>query len=152
MMREEERIHIVCAARGGRLIQPSVKRAIELACENRARLTFLYILDVDFLKSTTVGHTEMVFEELDKLGEFMMIRLCEYANEQGCVTADYAICHGELREEMLSYLQQTQPDLFVLGRPQDQLQDDAPSAFESDAIVQFAKEITEKTGVKVELA
>jgi hypothetical protein len=152
MTHEEEQMHIVCAARGGRLIQPSVKRAIELACEHRARLTFLYILDVDFLKSTTVGHTEMVFEELDKLGEFMMIRLCEYANGRGCVTADYAIRHGELRDEIHAYLLQVRPTLLVLGRPQEDVDEGAPSAFESDAIVQFAKAVTENTGVKVELA
>jgi nucleotide-binding universal stress UspA family protein len=152
MTHEEEQMHIVCAVRGGRRIQPSLNRAVELACENRARLTLLYVLDVEFLKSTTVGHTEMVFEELDKLGEFMMIRLCEYASERGCVTADYAIRHGELREEIQAYLLQTQPDVIVLGRPQEDVDEGGPSAFESDAIVRFADDITEKTGVRVELA
>jgi nucleotide-binding universal stress UspA family protein len=152
MTHEEEQMHIVCAARGGRRIQPSVNRAIEIACENRAWLTFLYILDVEFLKSTTVGHTEMVFEELDKLGEFMMIRLCEYANERGCVKADYAIRHGEVPEEIQAYLLKIRPDLLVLGRPQEDVDEGGPSAFESDGIVQFADDITEKTGVRVELA
>jgi hypothetical protein len=94
----------------------------------------------------------MVFEELDKLGEFMMIRLCEYANERGCIKADYAIRHGEVREEIQAYLLQIRPDLFVLGRPQEDVEKGALSAFESDAIVQFADDITEKTGVRVELA
>ena len=101
--------------------------------------------------STTVGHTDMVFEELDKMGEFMMIRLCEYANEGGCVDADYAIRHGEIRHEIIDYLTEAQPSLLVLGRPQDESDDEAPPAFENDTIVQFAEEITQKTGVKVEL-
>lgn len=152
MTNNEKQMHIVCAARGGRRIQPSVNRAIELACEENARLTFLYVLDVEFLKCTMVGHTDMVFEELDKMGEFMMIRLCEFANERGCVSADYVIRHGNIREEIQNYLLEVQPDLLVLGRPQDELKEESPPAFENKAIVHFAEEITQKTGVKVRLA
>ena len=143
--------HFVCAARGGRRIQPSVNRAIELACEAGARLTFLYVLDVEFMKHTTMGRTDIVFEELDKMGEFMMMRLCEHANERGCITADYVIRHGKLREEIQGYLLEAQPDLLVLGRPTPETHDGAPPAFERDAVKQFAEEITQKTGVAVEL-
>lgn len=151
MTNDEKQMHIVCAARGGRRIQPSVNRAIELACEASARLTFLYILDIEFMKCTTVGHANLVYEELDKMGEFMMIRLCEFANEGGCAKADYAIRHGEIRQAIINYLTESQPDLLVLGRPRDASGDEAPSAFEDDAIAQFAGEITQQTGVKVEL-
>lgn len=151
MTNNEKQMHIVCAARGGRRIQPSVNRGIELACENKARLTFLYVLDVEFLRCTTVGHTEMVFDELDKMGEFMMIRLCEFANEGGCVDADYVIRHGEIRQEIMDYLLATRPDLLVLGRPQDVSEEEAPPAFEDEGIAHFADEITQQTGVKVEL-
>jgi nucleotide-binding universal stress UspA family protein len=151
MANSEAQMHIVCAARGGRRIQPSVNRAIELACEADARLTFLYVLDVEFMKFTTLGRTDLVFEELDKMGEFMMIRLCEYANEGGCASADYSIRHGKIREEIVNYLKETRPDLLVLGRPQKELDHEAPPAFESDAIVEFAQDITQETGVKVEL-
>jgi hypothetical protein len=152
MRNDKVQTHVVCAARGGRRIQPSVNRAIDMACEANARLTFLYILDVEFLKGTIIGHTELVFEELDKMGEFMMIRLCEYANDGGCVTADYAIRHGEVREQIQEYLLETKPDVLVLGRPRNEEEDGAPPAFEDDAIVRFAEEITRKTGVRVELA
>ena len=47
---------------------------------------------------------------------------------------------------------QTRPDLLVLGRPQEDVDEGGLPAFESDAIVQFADDITEKTGVRVELA
>lgn len=151
MMNRGTLTHIVCAARGGRRIQPSVNRAIALACETGARLTFLYVLDVEFMKHTTLSRTDIVFDELDKLGEFMMMRLCEYANEGGCTLADYAIRHGKVREEICDYLLEAQPDLLVLGQPQHHKDEEAPPAFESDAIVKFAKEITETTGVKVEL-
>jgi nucleotide-binding universal stress UspA family protein len=152
MTNKEGQMHIVCAARGGRRIQPSVNRAIELACGTTARLTFLYILDVEFMKATMLGHVDFVFDELDKMGEFMMIRLCEYATERGCVSADYAIRHGGVREQIQKYLLETQPDLLVLGRPQAESHDEAPAAFEDEGIVRFAEEITQKTGVKVELA
>ena len=152
-MNSEKQPHIVCAARGGRRIQPSVNRAIEIACEDGARLTLLYVFDVEFLKRTTLGHTEMVFDELDKLGEFMMIRLCEYANEQGCGDADYVIRHGQVREEIPIYVSETQPDLLVLGRPQPGPDDEeAPPTFQMESLVEFAQEITDRTGVPVELA
>jgi nucleotide-binding universal stress UspA family protein len=150
-MNSDLKMHIVCAARGGRRIQPSVNRAIELADEANARLTFLYVLDVEFMKHTIFGRTDVVFDELDKMGEFMMIRLCEYANELGCGNADYVIRHGQIREEIQSFLLEAQPDLLVLGRPQRDQDHEAPPAFESEGIVQFAEELTQKTGVRVEL-
>ena len=143
--------HILCAARGGQLIQPSVGRAIELACKADARLTFLYVLDVEFMKYTTLGRADVVFDELDKMGQFMMLRLCEYANQAGCTNVDYAIRHGTVREEILAYLSETRPDLLVLGRPRHAAEHEPPPAFESDAIVRFAEELTQKTGVNVEL-
>ena len=151
-MNSERRPHIVCAARGGRRIQPSLNRAIEIACERDARLTLLYVLDVEFLKRTTLGHTEMVFDELDKMGEFMMIRLCEYASEQGCVDADYVIRHGKVREEITAYLVETQPDLLVLGQPQSTPDEHGPPAFQIESLIEFAREITADTGVPVEIA
>jgi hypothetical protein len=99
-----------------------------------------------------VGHTDLVFDEMDKMGEFMMIRLCEYANEHGCVEADYVIRHGQVREEILSYLLETQPDLLVLGRPQPASDEEAPPAFQIESLVEFAEEFTAQTGVPVELA
>jgi len=150
-MNSETPKHIVCAARGGRRIQPSVNRAIELACETRARLTFLYVLDVEFMKHTTRGRTDLVYEELDKLGEFMMLRLCEYAHAGGCAHADYAIRHGKIREEIVAYLEEVHPDLLVLGRPGREGDEEAPPAFESETIVRFAEEITHRTTVRVEL-
>ena len=151
-MNGEKHPHIVCAARGGRRIQPSLNRAIEIACEKDARLTLLYVLDVEFLKHTTLGHTELVFEELDKMGEFMMIRLCEYAREQGCTEPDYVIRHGKVREEIRAYLLETQPDLLVLGQPQSTPDEHGPPAFQMESLVEFARELTADTGVPVEIA
>ena len=143
--------HIVCAARGGTRIQPSVNRAIQLGCEKQARLTFLYVVDVEFMKHTSMGRTAVVFDEMDKLGEFMMLRLCEYANQQGCIRADYVIRNGQVRGEIVAYLHETRPNLVVLGRPRRDSQHAEPPAFESEGLVRFAEEITRTTGVPVEL-
>jgi nucleotide-binding universal stress UspA family protein len=151
MTSSETQPHIVCAARGGQHIQPSVKRAIELACESNARLTFLYILDIEFMKHTSLGRTSLIFDALDKMGEFMMLRLCEYAAEGGCANADYAIRHGKVREEIKAYLAETRPGLLVLGRPNHGPEHEEPPAFEHEGIVRFAEEITRETGVRVEL-
>jgi nucleotide-binding universal stress UspA family protein len=151
MAENEIRTHIVCAARGGTRIQPSVNRAIQLGCEMQARLTFLYVVDVEFMKHTSMGRTAVVFDEMDKLGEFMMLRLCEYANRQGCMRADYVIRNGRVRNEIMSYLHETHPNLLVLGRPRRDSQQVEPAAFESEGLVRFADEITRTIGVPVEL-
>jgi hypothetical protein len=109
------------------------------------------LVAVEFMKRTIFGRTDVMFDELDKMGEFMMIRLCEYANELGCANADYVIRHGQVREEIQRYLLETQPDLLVLGRPQRDQDHEAPPAFESEGIVRFAEELSQKTGVRVEL-
>ena len=92
----------------------------------------------------TRRRTDVVYDELDKLSDFMMIRLCEYANGGGCVYADYGIRHGKVRDEIVGYLEETQPDLLVLGRPGREADEDAPPAFESEMIVRFAEEITKR--------
>jgi hypothetical protein len=49
------------------------------------------------------------------MGEFMMVRLCEYANQLGCGNADYVIRHGQVRKEIQRCLLEAQTDLLVLG-------------------------------------
>lgn len=148
-MSEEKQAHIVCAVRGGRRSQPAVKEAVEMARERQARLTFLYVVDLNFMKYTMMGRTELISEELIKMGEFMMIRICEQAEAEGCESSDFVIRRGKIRDEIEAYLSETQPDLLILGRPHTESEE--PTAFEFDAIVHFAEEVMRKTGVKVKL-
>jgi len=46
--------HIVCAVRGSPQSRATVTRAIDLAREHDARLTFFYAVDVEFLARTTI--------------------------------------------------------------------------------------------------
>ncbi|RMF49572.1 MAG: universal stress protein, partial [Anaerolineae bacterium] len=44
---------IVCAIRGGPASQPTIRRAIALALETSLPLHFLYVVNLDFLSSTS---------------------------------------------------------------------------------------------------
>ena len=49
-MSEETPKHIICAVRGGPESRETVTQAINLALEYEARLTFLHVLDAEFLE------------------------------------------------------------------------------------------------------
>lgn len=52
----------------------------------------------------------------------------------------------ETEEGLWRYVQETQPDQTVVGRPGHGMEHEAPPAFETDAIAEFAYETTQKTG------
>lgn len=137
--------NIICATRGGEGSEPTVQGAIELARERGLKLTFLYIVDLDFMKRTTAGHTGIVAEELRKMGEFIMLTLVEQAQEKG-VEADFATRKGRFRDELVRYLEETHPATLVLGRPKP-----GTAYLDASSLDRLTQEIEEQTGVSVEL-
>ena len=136
---------IVCATRGGQGSEPTVQGAIELARERGIRLTFLYIVDLEFMKYTTAGHTGLVAEELRKMGEFIMLTLVEQAQEKD-IEADFATRKGRFREELLRYLEETRPATLVLGSSKP-----GTAYLDADKLDHLVQEIEEQTDVLVEL-
>ncbi|TET51380.1 MAG: universal stress protein, partial [Anaerolineales bacterium] len=107
---------IVCATRGGEGSELTIEHAIARAKELNLQLIFLYIADVEFMKHTEMGRTALVADEMRKMGEFIMLTLVERAGQKG-VTAGYAVRQGDFHDQLVSYLEERQPELLVLGSP-----------------------------------
>lgn len=116
-MSERTPRHIVCAVRGGPESRETVTRAIDLALEHKARLTFLHVLDAAFLEYATIGPLSVVYRELNEMGTFTMLILTDRANRRGVEQADYVLPEGDIREELTRYAIETKAEMMVIGRP-----------------------------------
>jgi len=110
--------HIVCAVRGSRQSRTTVTRAIDLALEHDARLTFFYAVDVEFLARTTVrGPLSVVYRELIEMSEFTMLILKDRAERRGVARVDSIIREGDVRTGLLDLVRELRPDVLLLGWP-----------------------------------
>ena len=109
--------HIICAVRGGPESRETVTQAINLALEYGARLTFLHVLDAEFLEYATIGPLSVVYRELNEMGTFTMLILMDRANRRGVDQVDYVLPEGNIRDELVRYSNKTKAEMMVMGRP-----------------------------------
>ena len=60
-MTDSQPKQIICAVRGGAESRDTVSRVIQLALETGARLTFLHVMDAEFLQYATIGPLSVVY-------------------------------------------------------------------------------------------
>ncbi|MEA3337089.1 MAG: universal stress protein [Chloroflexota bacterium] len=137
--------HIVCAARGGPGSRPAIELSISLAQENDARLTFLYIVDCDFLGHAILASSSIIHQQLREMGEFIMLKLQAEAASLG-VEADFAIEEGTVREGIRHFVNESGADTVVVGRP---AREKTADVFDSDSLVQFSALLEAEIGVRV---
>lgn len=116
-MTEKNPRHIICAVRGGPESRETVTRAIDLSLEFGAKLTFLHVLDAEFLEYATIGPLSVVYRELNEMGTFTMLILSDRAHRRGVELVDYVLPEGNIRDELFRYANQTRAELMVMGRP-----------------------------------
>ncbi len=111
--------HIICAVRGQPESRGTVTTAIELALEHNARLTFLLVLNFEFLSKAapTLSPIKIAYRQLDELGEFSLQLLCDWATNKGVKSTDYIIRKGNIPEQLRLSAIETDADVMVLGRP-----------------------------------
>jgi nucleotide-binding universal stress UspA family protein len=109
--------HILCAVRGRPASRATVSRAIVLALESGARLTFLHILDAEFLKNAPGGPLSVVYQELAGMGEFAMQILVERAQRRGVKEVDYLVREGNIHKQLYQCALETEADTIVIGQP-----------------------------------
>ncbi len=136
---------IVCATRGGEGSEPTVEHAIALAQARGLPLTFVYIADLEFMRSAVTGQAGLAAKELRKMGEFIMKTLVERARAKG-VEADFAVRVGRLEDELLRYLVETRAAMLILGCPQPDT-----CLLEPTILSRLAQRVKEQTGVQVEM-
>lgn len=133
-------LQILCAVRGGRESRQTVTRAIDLALEARARLTFFHVMDAEFLEHATIGPLSVVYNELREMGEFAMLILCDRAQRRGVENVDYIVREGNIRKQLKQIAIETRAEIMVIGRP---TRSPGRNVFRSDDIEDFSAELAE---------
>ncbi len=142
--------HIVCAVRGSPQSRATVTRAIDLALEHDARLTFFYAVDAEFLARTTIrGPLSVVYRELIEMSEFTMLILKDRAERRGVAQVDSIIRDGDVRTQLLHLLREVQPDLVVLGWP---LRGEGRPHFKPAEFKEFVARLEQEVDVHVDVA
>jgi nucleotide-binding universal stress UspA family protein len=142
--------HIVCAVRGSPQSRATVTRAIDLALEHEARLTFFYAVDVEFLSRTTVrGPLSVVYRELVEMSEFTMLILKDRAERRGVAQVDSIIHEGDVRTQLLDLIREVRPDVLVLGWP---LRGAGRPRFKPDDFRAFVAELGREGNTCIEVA
>lgn len=136
---------IVSAIRGGPGSRPTIDRAIRLAAETGEEIYFLYIVNVDFLSHTMVSRVQALIEEMNEMGEFILLHARETALAKG-ITAQGVIRRGNVRDEITALCRELKASYLVLGRPAGGEKQDT---FDSEAITSFQATIESETGAKV---
>ncbi|MFN2188573.1 MAG: universal stress protein [Candidatus Promineifilaceae bacterium] len=136
---------IVCAIRGGPHSQSTIDRAISLAREKELPLYFLYVVNLDFLAYTTSTRTHTINQEMEQMGEFILLTAQSRAAGQG-MEAEGIVRHGIVGEEIVELCKELNADYLVLGRPQ--LEDEEANVFTHARLKAFADFVKEQSGAE----
>lgn len=140
--------HILCAVRSRPGGEETVGRAIDLALETGARLTFCQIVDTGFLNrlSSRGSARKAAHKEMTDMAEFALSLICDQAEEKGVTEVDYIVRSGTVRKALLDLVEETGADLLVLGHPKPM---PGRSAFNSQARSEFIAQL-EEAGITVD--
>jgi nucleotide-binding universal stress UspA family protein len=117
-MTDEKAKHVICAVRARPHSVATVTRAIDLALELGARLTFFYVLDAEFKAQAPIrGALTVIYQELVQMGKFVMLILCDRACRRGVVDVDYIVREGNVRRRLLELAAETEAEILVMGSP-----------------------------------
>ena len=139
---------IVCAVRGHPQGRDTASRAIELALQYGAQLTFVLVLDAEYLGIPTPVMTPLrtVYRQLEEMGEFAMLILVDRALRRGLQNVGYSVLKGEVKDELRKLTKTTDADMLVLGRPDPNVR---KSIFEPAEFDQFITDLQVQTGVHI---
>jgi nucleotide-binding universal stress UspA family protein len=137
---------IVCAIRGGPHSLPTIRTAVSLARERNQPLYFLYVVNLDFLARTTSIRTHTINQEMEEMGEFILLSAKGWSADHG-VLAEGLVRHGVVGEEIVALCKEVGADYLVIGRPQ--LASDEDNVFTHARLDTFATMVKEQTGAEV---
>lgn len=137
---------VICAIRGGPDSKPTIEAAIELAKETGTVLHFLYVVNLNFLVRTSSSRTHVVSKELHQMGEFILLSAQSVAQKQS-VSAEIAVRHGNVGDEIIAFANEIEAGYVVLGRPRGA--EDTVNAFGHDNLRRFAARIEAESSARV---
>jgi len=139
---------VICAVRGTPESRQTVTRAIDLAVDHHARLTFFLVLDAEFLGKSMPSFrpVQIVYEQLEQMAEFSMLILCDRARRRGVERVNYIIRRGNIPKQMRKMAIETGADVMVIGRP---IRRRGRRVFEPEEFDRFIYELEEQGQIKV---
>jgi len=135
---------IVCATRGGEDSRRTQARAIELARARADALTFIFVADTTFTPPTRQALTEVVADELARLGGMLLAIAQARAREQG-VEAGAVVRSGAVCPTLAAFLAEVKATTLVMGVPHGH----APSRTSSPDEVQAFADDVRAMGIEV---
>jgi len=140
---------ILCAVRGGPESRATVTRAIDMALETSAKLTFFHVMDAEFLGQAAMSRTlSGIYNELVEMGKFTMLILVDRAQRRGVETVNYIVREGNVRKQMMQIAIETKAEIMIVGRP---TRSPTSNVFKMGEIEGFANELSKEGGLKVVL-
>ena len=138
--------HIICAVRGSPESRATVTRAVDLSLEHNASLTFLHVVDTEFLEHATIAPLSVVYQELVSMVRFAMLILCDRAQRRGVKEVDYLVLEGNFRKQIRQFTNETQADLLIMGEPSN---GPGRNALKQDELKQFIQEIEQDGNIRI---
>lgn len=138
---------IVCAIRGGEASRRTQEKAIAIAKEKKAKLIFLFVIDPDLMKKVDSHIAKEFIEELSFLARLHLRVACYRARKED-LESDFVIGEDKIKEAIENCLKEYKAGLFIMGSPK---KDHPQSQFVMEQLKKFIKEISEATGVPVEV-
>lgn len=139
---------VICPIRGGPGSKTTIEAAIQLAKNETMPLTFLYVVNLDFMTHTESSRVRVVTSELESMGDFILISAQAQAEEQN-VEAQTEIRHGEVGEQIVELAREINADFLVMGRPGGE---GDQHVFDQARLEQFVERIESESGAKVIIA
>lgn len=147
-MKQRKYDHVLCAVRGRPESRETATRAIDLALEHEADLTFIHVMDAEFLgrATPTLSPLKMVYEQLEQMGEFAMQILCDRATRRGVEQVAYILEKGNVPKRLREIVRDLDADALVIGRS---VRGPGKSVFTPDQFDAFIAKIEEEVGLEV---
>ncbi|MCU0586841.1 MAG: universal stress protein [Syntrophobacteraceae bacterium] len=137
---------IVCGVTGSAHSQKAALEAAALARRHNARLTFVYAVDVAFLRSGVGGlSVGLAGDGLERLGAHILQYAGELAQSQG-VTPKTVVRRGAVLQVIKDVLLEEKADLLVLGHEERTFLD---KALFKGSVEDHLEELRQQTGTEV---
>ena len=140
--------HIICAVRGQPESRETAIRAIDLALEHEAHLTFCLVIDFEFLgqAAPTLTSLKAAYRQIEEMGEFSMLILRDRAQRRGVDKVDYLIRRGKIPEQLRKLASEVDADVMVLGRPMGSM---GRNIFSLDEFNRFVEDLEKNIGIRI---
>jgi nucleotide-binding universal stress UspA family protein len=137
---------IVCGVTGSAHSQKAALEAAVLAKQHNARLTYIYAVDIGFLRSGIGGlSTSLAENGLDHLGGHILEYAEQLAQAHG-VTPKKIVRRGNALEVLKQIVQEEKADLLVLGHEERTFFE---KAFFKGNVEDHVEELKQQTGAEV---